>query len=61
MASEVIAKVTAINGESIEAELIAELVRCKNCKYFGAGGCSRLPRIVIASINWFCADGVRKE
>ena len=38
-----------------------EIVRCKNCKYFTGEGCSRFPKIVITSIDWFCADGKRKD
>lgn len=62
--SEVIARVVTIDNEQISGELVAELVRCKDCKHFnadkeGTGGLCM--QIMHGCQNWgFCADGERK-
>lgn len=68
--SEVIVRVVAIN-EQISGELVAELVRCKDCRYgnYCTDGettyqCFKWNSEEFGMIheqNWFCADGKRKE
>ena len=72
MASEVIAKVTGINGTSIEGELVAELVRCKDCKNWITGcitdqddfippKCGKYQQMVGHSADDFCSLAERKK
>lgn len=68
MMSELISKVTKIDGDRIESELIAELVRCKNCvHYYNKDDKGRdFPdscdlRDWFVSPDWFCGDGRKKD
>ena len=63
--SEVIVRVVAINNEQISGELVAELVRCRDCKHrdpedkkcdCGHDIQWQLPR----ADDWYCADGERR-
>ena len=64
--SEVIAKVTTIDGERIEGELVGKLVRCGDCEYSYVEGfvherllCEKHQELGNLDENWFCADGWR--
>lgn len=38
-----------------------EVVRCKDCRWFGTMGCGHWDGIFKQDGDWFCADGERKE
>lgn len=47
-------------------EVKGEVVRCKDCEYWKPidqffGECLHFPNGLINDINWFCADGERRE
>lgn len=43
-----------------------DIVQCKDCEYFRPidqffGECLHLPNELVIDINWYCADGERRE
>lgn len=68
MATEIIVRVTSVKKQ-IKGELVAPLVRCKDCRFWqkllinddGEGVCRAGNRVVVCGAAWFCAGGKEKE
>ena len=52
-----------VDGEETKAEVIGELIRCKDCKWFNdyEVACDPLTCLVPSNSNDYCSKGERKE
>lgn len=52
-----------VDGEETKAEVIGELVRCKDCKWFNdyEVACDLLTGLVSSNSDDYCSKGERKE
>lgn len=47
--------------DKILRNIKTEIVRCGECKYFDKDECCSKNGIMIWDLDWFCADGERRE